>query len=158
MISLLDRFWSKVEKSDGCWRWLGGHAGGRPFFYLGKGNVPAYRVAYILTHGQIPEGTEIDHLCKNPSCVRPDHLEAVSHRENMRRSDSIVGINMRKTICKRGHPLVPWSKTGKNAHQLWRKCHQCAMQSQRLRRAAKKGILTANLDSSKGPNLGSSQN
>lgn len=63
----------------------------------------AARVAYRLAHGEIPPGLQIDHLCRNKSCVNPEHLEAVTAWENNRRSDSPSARNMRKTCCNHGH-------------------------------------------------------
>lgn len=57
----------------------------------------AHRLSYTLAYGSIPEGLVIDHLCRTPVCVRPDHLEAVTQQENMRRGPGA------KTHCKRGH-------------------------------------------------------
>jgi hypothetical protein len=55
--------------------------------------------------GAIPDDLQIDHLCRVTQCVNPDHLEAVTARENGRRSDNISSLNARKTHCKRGHPF-----------------------------------------------------
>jgi hypothetical protein len=63
--------------------------------YCRTGNGYAHRLAYEAVHGPIPAGSEIDHLCRNRSCVNPDHLEAVTHGENMAR--------MRRLYCQRGH-------------------------------------------------------
>src|SRR5204863_4245608 len=106
-------------------------------FWLGTNNVIAYRVAYCLCIGDIPDDKDLDHVeCDNPSCVNPFHVKPATPRENVLRSAiSVSGQNSRKTACKRGHPLVPWSKSGKHADKPWRKCHICAMESQRRRRA-----------------------
>lgn len=60
--------------------------------------VYAHRDAYEKYYGPIPEGLEIDHLCMNPPCYRPDHLEAVTHAENTRRWAATI------THCPQGHP------------------------------------------------------
>ena len=65
----------------------------------------AHRVAYELEHGSIPDGYHIDHLCLNHSCVRPDHMELVSQRENTLRGTGPTAVNARKTHCPKGHPL-----------------------------------------------------
>lgn len=82
------RFWRKVERGEKCWLWLGAYAGkyhyGR-FVYRGV-TYSAHRMAYELERGPIVEGMTIDHLCNNPSCVRPRHLEVVTLQENIRRA------------------------------------------------------------------------
>lgn len=85
-------FWLRVDRREDCWVWLGAVTrsgrGGSPYGRLrvaGKHYV-AHRVAYIIEVGPIPDGLELDHLCRNTLCVRPDHLEAVTHEENMART------------------------------------------------------------------------
>ncbi len=96
--SLDERFWAKVEKTDGCWLWTGATSNGRGRFNTGewdgwKRSAPAHRVAYQLVIGPIPEGLEIDHLCNNPICVRPDHLEPVTRSENARRAAQDIHVS-----------------------------------------------------------------
>ncbi len=102
-------FWTKVIRGEGCWLWTGATAG-RPGEEYGRcrwtGGVarPAHRIAYELAGGTIPEGLALDHLCRNRLCVRPDHLEPVSYRENMLRGESPAAIAHRAGRCRRGHP------------------------------------------------------
>lgn len=119
------RFWSKVRKADGygCWEWTGTKSGGSGRIWWEKTIVPAYRVSYTLVKGPIPEGLHIDHLCRNPICVNPDHLEPVTQRENTLRGIGPTAINARKTHCKRGHELG-----GENLipGDHGRECRKCA--------------------------------
>lgn len=106
--SLMDRFLAKCipEPMTGCWIWFGAHQpSGYGQLWNGERPEQAHRIAYRLHCGEIPVGAEIDHRCKNPWCVNPVHLEAVSHAENIRRSNTVMGRNSRKTHCLRGHAL-----------------------------------------------------
>ena len=88
-----ERLWSKVAppNEDGCWLWTGPLFDGYGSFY-GAWDVDTsrkggpHRWAYIATHGSIPRGLHIDHLCNVRSCCNPDHLEPVTASENMRRA------------------------------------------------------------------------
>lgn len=73
---------------------------------MGFGSKPlAHRVAYILAKGPIPEGLQLDHLCRVRACINPDHLEPVTQVENMARG--VVWNYWRdRDACKWGHPLV----------------------------------------------------
>lgn len=126
-----DRFWAKVDKTDGCWLWIGTIApnGYGQFRLASRGPlVYAHRYAYEVCVGPIPDGLELDHVrergCEHTNCVNPAHLEPVTGRENNRRSDSVSATNARKTHCKRGHPL-----SGANLYVRpngYRKCRACA--------------------------------
>lgn len=76
-----------LDKTDGCWEWVGQHhptTGYGIFAWDGRGWM-AHRFMYALLVGPIPFGYTIDHLCRNRACVKPEHLEAVTQGENVRR-------------------------------------------------------------------------
>ncbi|MDP7703248.1 HNH endonuclease signature motif containing protein [Mycobacterium sp. TY815] len=71
---------------NGCWIWTGFLCSGYPHMNVAGRVVGAHRVSWVLHHNkEIPEGYEVDHVCKNNLCVNPEHLEAVTRRENLRR-------------------------------------------------------------------------
>jgi hypothetical protein len=82
----LKSFKSKIAWDGHCWLWTGGHNadGYGKFQFCGRG-TPAHRVAYMHWKGEIPFGYVVDHLCSNPRCVNPEHLEPVTHQENIAR-------------------------------------------------------------------------
>jgi hypothetical protein len=84
---------------------------------------PAHIIAYLRAYGPYPEGLDIDHLCRNPGCINPKHLEAVTHRENILRGRSPAARHARKTHCHKGHPF-----SGENLIRKedgTRQCRQC---------------------------------
>ena len=105
----LERFLSHIEVQpvSRCWLWTAGTQRGYGHFRVGaRGSkkVRAHRFAYELWVGPIPKGLTLDHLCRVRHCVNPDHLEAVTQGENVRRGDT-GKLNANKTHCLRGHPF-----------------------------------------------------
>mgnify|MGYP001608583411 CR=1 FL=1 len=90
MPTLDERFWAKVLVGDGCWDWQASKTpGGYGSFRAADRTVCAHRFSYELLVGPIPEGLDLDHLCRNKGCVNPEHLEPVTRRENMLRAPKI---------------------------------------------------------------------
>lgn len=125
---LEDRLWSRVDKSGTCWEWQGPTSGGYGVIGAGGRKCPlirTHRLSYELLKGPIPDGLEIDHLCKNRRCCNPEHLEAVTKAENLRR----VWVN--HTHCPRGHELPPKAPQGKRRGQ----CKTCKSEYDKARYA-----------------------
>ena len=97
-----DRFWAKVDKGIFCWEWLGSKSNGYGRFWFEGRLVQAHRWAYETVAGPIPEGLELDHLCRVRHCVNPSHLEPVTHYQNIIRG--FPGMP-RRAHCPDGHPL-----------------------------------------------------
>lgn len=100
-------FWFYVEKTPTCWLWRGARKSeGYGVYSVTHGHMTyAHRYAYEELVGPIPTGLVIDHLCRNPSCVKPAHLEPVTQQVNTLRGISPAAINATKTECKSGHPF-----------------------------------------------------
>ena len=128
--SVVDRFWSHVDKSDECWLWVGtkfGNGYGR--FWDGK-DRGAHVFSYEMGSGSVPRGLQIDHLCRVRHCVRPSHLEAVTPKENVRRARGSW------TACSHGHVYTE-ATTRINANGS-RACRPCKAEWMRSRRKAAK--------------------
>lgn len=129
------RFWSKVDQPSPycCWEWVGtvSRLGYGQFSTTTpdspNGKTFAHIFAWNLLVGPVPDGLELDHLCRNTVCVNPDHLEPVTHQENVRRGRA--GLHMRTkaaaaTHCSKGHP---WDETNTYVHAKTgkRSCKAC---------------------------------
>jgi hypothetical protein len=127
---------SAALQDDGCVVWLGGKtAGGYGMFAeqtTGGLNtkVMAHRWAYEHAVGPIPEGLDLDHLCRNRACVNPAHLEPVTRMENIRRAAAL------KTNCPAGHPYDA-ENTYIRPGTVHRRCRTCARERDLLRADAK---------------------
>lgn len=117
---------------NGCWLWRGGRtpSGYGTFSWRENGRVrgtPAHRRSFELFVGPIPDGYEIDHLCSNPPCVNPAHLEAVTRSENMRRAQAKPYSGKPRgrkprTMCPNGHALISANVYVFHGRRLCRTC------------------------------------
>lgn len=103
--SLEQRFWPKVEKTATCWLWRGLKINGYGQIAGNRKRTYVHRFSYEMAKGPIPNGLQLDHLCRVRHCVNPAHLEAVTAKVNVHRGTGEAGANARKTECHRGHPL-----------------------------------------------------
>jgi len=85
----------------------------------------AHRVAYELVKGPIPEGKDLHHLCHNPPCVNPDHLQPVTPKEHNLLSENVTKLNTEKTHCPRGHPLAGDNLVLFQLRRGYRECLTC---------------------------------
>ena len=117
------RFLTKIAESGTCWVWLGERTReGYGRFAIRSRNRSAHRWFYERRFGSLPDGLELDHLCRNKSCVNPMHLEPVTHSENVRRAGTANG---RKTHCPHGHPYEGDNlMLTKHGHRFCRACLQ----------------------------------
>ena len=141
---IADRLFPKiVENPDtNCWEWQGrGHArtGHGMFYYNALGKMVTRYVHIWMWEflvGPIPEGLQLDHLCRVTNCCNPVHLEPVTSKVNTLRGEGIAAVNARKTECVRGHPL-----DGPDAdvfvYRDMRYCRACKRIREREKRASR---------------------
>lgn len=99
------RFDSKVQRTDTCWLWTGSlDRNGYGRFRAEDVEYKAHVWAWQQIHGPKAPGMDLDHLCSSRACVRPDHLEQVTHRENLLRSSGLAARAAAATHCPQGHP------------------------------------------------------
>ena len=98
--------WARIVQSSECWEWHGAKTpAGYAVMREDGRNRYVHRIVYEALRGPIPADRVIDHLCRNPGCVNPDHLEPVPHRLNILRGKR--ALNAVRTHCCRGHRLTP---------------------------------------------------
>lgn len=149
MEQVLQRFLRKVDiVSGGCWLWNGNrYRNGYGQFRLSQPRrcmVLAHRFAYEQFVGPIPEGKELDHLCRVRHCVRPDHLEPVTRSENLLRSP-LIGRTRNHDTCKNGHIWTPETTYIYRGHRSCRICRRAwAKPYQKALRTKRRGGVSAN--------------
>lgn len=98
------RLLEKIHFSDDCWLWTAALSKGYGSFRTTAGMRKAHRLVWEHYVGPIPEGLVLDHLCRQRACVNPDHLEVVTHGENILRGEGLAAQQVKRTHCPRGHP------------------------------------------------------
>jgi hypothetical protein len=121
-----------------CWAWLGCDDGRGKYGRTGIGGPRGAHVAvYERLVRPIPEGKEIDHLCRNPRCVNPAHLEPVTRRENVLRQPKVIAARS-ATHCCHGHEFTP-ENTYHHPTQSSRICRACTLAAVRRYQERKSG-------------------
>lgn len=119
------------EPFSGCWLWMGAiRTDGYGSIRVGGKSRYAHRVCFEVNRGPIPNGLELDHLCRTRCCVNPAHLEPVTRRVNVVRGNAPAQLVKRNkergaavTHCLAGHPYTP-----ENTGRTWpgsRYCRTC---------------------------------
>lgn len=127
--TLEERFWRKVKRdSSDCWEWTGtkDRCGYGIFCVSYHKRIQAHRYSLMLTGHVISQEFEVDHLCRNPACVNPKHLEVVTHQENAARGNAgqrFAEVQRAKTHCPYGHPYDLFNTYFR--HDGGRGCKRC---------------------------------
>lgn len=129
------RVFSNVVKArSGCWLWTGRtNGGGYGTIRLRGLRIAVHRWSYERYIGPVPEGMEIDHLCRTRNCLNPKHLEAVTHRTNLLRGETVPAKNLAKRRCPVGHE---YTKANTYTYRGMRYCRECRRESNARRRVA----------------------
>lgn len=129
---LIASFFEKVRPTRGGWRWQSSKYYGRGgdlygMLWDGTKQRHAHRISHELFKGRLDPGLTIDHLCRNTLCVNPDHLEAVTLRENILRGNSPSARCARRKRCVNGHALKPGNiyRYARNPNE--RVCRKCKL-------------------------------
>lgn len=131
-MTMEDRFWAKVLPTGFCWEWAGAlDPNGYGVFNVGNYVDRAHRVSYSILVGEIPNGYHVDHLCRNPKCCNPDHLEPVTPLENHRRGFSSGAITGRSGMCSKGHSMADAYVRPDTGTRM---CRPCSVERGRRRR------------------------
>lgn len=138
---MTERFWSKVDRSagpDGCWLWTASRdRHGYGYFGVGQTLYKAHRMAWFLTYRRWPVQV-LDHLCRNPPCVNPDHLEDVSNKVNLLRGNGWSGRHAQKTHCPQGHPYSGDNLVMYKGARLCRTCREALAIARRPQKNAQR--------------------
>ena len=123
-----ERFWEKIALWDSCWMW---EAGKNKSGYGQLWQQGAMTYAHHFLSGPPPDGMEYDHLCRNRACVRPEHLELVTHKANTLRGEGVGAVAVTKTHCPTGHA---YDEENTYRYRGRRYCRACKYIRNKIRR------------------------
>ena len=134
------RHWAMIEidPATGCWNWTGSDQDSRGYsrFYVDGKRTLVHRWAYEHFIGKIPESETVHHRCVNPRCSFPDHLSALTQRENLMESDTaLAAVNVRKRYCLNGHDLSVGYVNPTTGRRYCRICRNERMRQKRRERS-----------------------
>jgi len=135
LIPIEERFWAKVAKGiptignpDPCWLWVAGlQGGGYGQLWVNGKHEQSHRISYEFANGDIPDNLEIDHICRVRTCVNPNHLRAVTHKENVLCGESPSAKAVRRNECFRGHSFTEENTYLFRGERNCKICRQFAM-------------------------------
>lgn len=138
-------FWDRYDRTGDCWLFKGvpNKYGYATIKTDGHHSVYGHRAAYEELVGSIPDGFQIDHLCKVRICANPDHLEAVPQWENIYRGNGVAVQKMKQTHCIHGHEFTPENTIVRKDRPTTRECRECGRISSRERKRKARAVASA---------------
>lgn len=133
MNKIMQKLLTKTDKSNGCWVYLGQKCSRYAEVKIDNFRIGIHRWSYIQHHGEIPNGYEIDHKCRNPKCWNPEHLQVLPRSENARRNKH-AEANAAKTHCVHGHELTEDNTYWYASHRRCKTCRSDVSLRQYLKR------------------------
>ena len=133
-----DRLWPRVTKTETCWLWHRAEPHGYGKISVNGRHEYVHRVVYEMLRGPIPEGMQIDHLCRNKLCCNPDHLEPVTRKENLARGIDANAAKRNQSHCKNGHEWAPPNlRVASNGRRFCKPCADARRRAKRARQRAR---------------------
>lgn len=137
-VTLLERVLARCDRSGPCWVWQGATTNGYGRIRVAGVLLIVHRLVYELVVGPVPDGLDLDHLCRVRACCNPAHLEPVTRRENLLRGQGATA-RAHADACHRGHPFDEANTRLERTHggrYTVRRCRRCDAAKARARRKA----------------------